>query len=226
MTRGLVGGVAAYDVANPAQHAHILAEAWPDERAIVVGAEPVDLEDPRRTARLAPISSQWPSSRPCCSRRTAASPSGRCADTPTAPVAAAVVSETMRRANVDAVLPAPCARRPAAPLRAAAAEEDGRDRYAPRILPVRGRHSGTASPATVKREFGWAAGPVPVVQGLPCQSVRCSGAGPSMPSHQTAVRRSRRNVGEDGVRARRRASRSDWSYSWCPARRRRSRPRG
>ena len=37
------------------------------------------------------------------------------------------------------------------------------------------------------REFGWAAfSPESGVQSLPCQSMRCEGTGPSMPSHHTS----------------------------------------
>jgi hypothetical protein len=65
---------------RPLQHAAVLAEARPQELAVGVLAEPVDVEDLRaawRPAALAPISASARSSRPCCSRRTAASRTGR-----------------------------------------------------------------------------------------------------------------------------------------------------
>src|SRR5690348_4883485 len=48
-----------------------------------------------------------------------------------------------------------------------------------------GESTGLFVAGVVKREFGCAAlVPEPGVQGRPCQSVRCFGTGPSMPSHQ------------------------------------------
>jgi len=51
--------------------------------------------------------------------------------------------------------------------------------------------TGLLVAATVKRALGWAAlAPVSRamagVQSLPCQSIRCAGASPSMPSHHTS----------------------------------------
>src|SRR5580698_3719966 len=48
----LRGGAAVRAIDNPLQHAHILAEARPDELAVRVFAEPVDVEDARRFAEL------------------------------------------------------------------------------------------------------------------------------------------------------------------------------
>jgi hypothetical protein len=52
-------------------------------------------------------------------------------------------------------------------------------------------HSGSIDghwlAGAVNRELGCAAGrPQPGVQSLPCQSIACAGASPSMPSHQTS----------------------------------------
>src|SRR5437867_7785383 len=51
---------------------------------------------------------------------------------------------------------------------------------------------GHCRTGAVKRELGWAAGPAPGRQGLPCQSTRPAGGAASMPSHQGS---------RDGVRA-------------------------
>src|SRR5437588_933127 len=48
--------------------------------------------------------------------------------------------------------------------------------------------TGFCVAGVVKRELGWAAlVPEAGVQGLPCQSIRCCGTGPSMPSHHTPL---------------------------------------
>ena len=47
-----------------------------------------------------------------------------------------------------------------------------------------GAIDGHCRQSTVKREFGWAAGPSPGFQGLPCQSQSPAGASPVRPSHQ------------------------------------------
>ena len=74
----LRAALAALD--DPFQHAHVLAEARPDELAVRVAAEPVDAENLRRLLhRAGPSSASARSSRPCCSRRRRASPSGRAA---------------------------------------------------------------------------------------------------------------------------------------------------
>jgi hypothetical protein len=45
---------------DPFQYAQVLAEARPDELAVLVAAEPVDLEDLRRMLEfLADAASQW-----------------------------------------------------------------------------------------------------------------------------------------------------------------------
>ena len=68
---------------RPAARAHVLAEARPEELAVLVLAEPVHQEDLRRVRDARPASrASAASSRPCCSRRTAASPSGRGAPRP------------------------------------------------------------------------------------------------------------------------------------------------
>ena len=66
---------------HPGQDARVLAEAGPQEAALGVLAEPVDVEDLRQDRAVAAADGEpvARSSRPCCSRRTAASPSGRSA---------------------------------------------------------------------------------------------------------------------------------------------------
>jgi hypothetical protein len=122
-----------------------------------------------------PMSSQCPSSRPCCSRRRAAWRTGRGAATPTAPSAAAVCLGGDRGADEDAVLPVVGLVDQRDVGGAAAAEEDRRDRDARRVVPLGGDRSGTAWPATVNRAFGCAAGRSAVrrpVVALPVDQVR------------------------------------------------------
>src|SRR5579859_2938861 len=105
--------------------------------------------------------------------------------TPTAPVAAAVVSDA-----IVAPRNTPCSQ--------------SNDRYTsgtvrarrpPNRMALSGTPCGSSQCAdsagfwvagVVKRELGWAAFvPDDGVHGWPCQSVRCCGTGPSMPSHHT-----------------------------------------
>ena len=68
---------------DPLEHAAVLPEPGPEELAFAVLAKPVDVEDPRHPLPLgARPGSRGRSSRPCCSRRRAASPSGRSATMP------------------------------------------------------------------------------------------------------------------------------------------------
>ena len=71
-------GAAAAAVDDPLEHAHVLAEARPEKFAVVVLAEPVHVEDARRIGAVrGGCGASGRSSRPCCSRRTGAWPSGR-----------------------------------------------------------------------------------------------------------------------------------------------------
>ena len=198
--------------------------------AVLVLAEPVHVEDLRQLvgvalARRSPASAR--SSRPCCSRRTAASPSGRGAAAPTCAGGGRGRLRAHGRAEEDAVLPVErLARRAARPSRGA--RRRGRRRSArPRVLPVAARSTGHCAARTVKREFGWAAGSSESgVQSLPCQSIACAGGSSVMPSHQTSpssvsaqlvkIVFALDRLHRVRVRLRRR----------CPARRRRSPPRG
>src|SRR6266851_2951171 len=105
--------------------------------------------------------------------------------TPTAPVAAAVVSEA-----IVAPTNTPCSQSndwyTSGTVRA---------RRPPNRIALIGTPCGSSQcgeitgfwvAGVVNRELGWAAlVPEAGVQGLPCQSVRCWGTGPSMPSHHT-----------------------------------------
>ena len=80
---GLDGlGIAGDPLEHPLQDPAVLAVARPEEAAVLVAAEPVDEEDLRQLAGVG-LGRRWPasgrSSRPCCSRRRAAWPSGRSA---------------------------------------------------------------------------------------------------------------------------------------------------
>ena len=75
-----------------------------------------------------------------------------------------------------------------------------------------GEIDGHCRAGAVKREFGCAAfSLLPRVQGWPCQSVRCSGTSPSMPSHHGQPSSRDRDVGEDRVARAASPSRSGWS---------------
>ena len=108
---------------------------------VVVLAEPVDVEDPRQLGGVAARADLEPvarSSRPCCSRRTAASRTGRSAAGRPRPAAAAVVSELIVAPEEDAVLPVEGLVHERHDRRAAAAEQERVDRHAGRVLPLGG----------------------------------------------------------------------------------------
>ena len=223
-------GLAVAAAEDPLEHARVLAEAGPQELAVVVLAEPVDVEDLRQLGAVAAadLRASARSSRPCCSRRTAASRTGRGAARRPSPAAAAVVSEPIVAPRNTPCSQSNASRTSGTTRRAAAAEQERVDRHARRGPPTRARSTGTAPAGVVKRAFGCAAGVVgrPGVQSLPCQSIRCAGGSSVMPSHQTSpssvsaqlvkivFARDRRHRVRVGLLARARA------------RRRRSRPRG
>ena len=57
--RLLALGAAAHAVDDPLEDAHVLAEARPEELAVLVLAEPVDVEDARRYVSVRCILIQW-----------------------------------------------------------------------------------------------------------------------------------------------------------------------
>ena len=94
----IASAVAVDPLEHPLEHAAVLAEPGPQEPAVLVATEPVDEEDlraacPGRSPCRSSASGR--SSRRSCSRRTAASPSGRSAARPLVPSAAAVFSDAM-----------------------------------------------------------------------------------------------------------------------------------
>ena len=181
-------GLAVDPLEDPLEDAAVLAEAGPQEAAVLVAAEPVDEEDPRQLGRIGVLrrsSASGRSSRPSCSRRTAASPSGRTAGCRRRPLGGRGLRRH-DRAEEHAVLPVVGLgherHRGAAP----AAEEDRRDRHAGGVLPLgRDRRTlrGRRREAGVRvrgRRFGLG------VPGLPRQSIARAGGVSVMPSHHTS----------------------------------------
>ena len=188
--RGLDGlrlAVAAAE--DPLEHAAVLAEPGPDELAVVVLAEPVDVEDLRQLVGVAlrrRSRASARSSRPCRSRRTAASRTGRSgAGRPCRRRRRSSPRTSSRRGRRRAPSRTPRGR---AARRWRGGRRRGRRRSARRPgPPTRRRSTGTARPATVKRAFGCAAGASESgVQSLPCQSMAWAGGSAVMPSHQTS----------------------------------------
>src|SRR5437867_8941574 len=103
--------------------------------------------------------------------------------TPTAPVAAAVVSELIVAARYT-----PCAHSRA--WKASGVMRDERppktkaEMGTPRGSSQRGEMVGHCRAGAVKRALGWAALPLLGVHGFPCQSSSPAGGSVPMPSHQ------------------------------------------
>ena len=214
------GGVAVEPAADPLEHARVLAEAGPEELAVVALAEPVHAVDragatPRRCAR--PCSASGRSSRPCCSRRTAASRTGR---------GAARRARRRRRRSSPSPWWRRRARRAASRVRlehqrhgggAPAAEEERRDRHALRVLPL-GRDR-RALRRRARRSASSGARPGVVGLGrprlaLPVGEVRGRLVGEVLPPHVAVV--GERGVGEHGVARRACGARSGWTCSLVP----------
>src|SRR5829696_8861673 len=105
---------------------------------------------------------------------------------PTAPAAAAVVSDA-----IVAPRKTPWSQSYASCTSGTTVERRPPNRKASIGTPAGSSHSGaiagSCDAGTVKRAFGWAAGvPDCGVQSLPCQSIACAGASSVMPSHQTS----------------------------------------
>ena len=76
--RFIGGGASVAAVHDPFQHAHVFAEARPKIFAFFIFAKPVHVKNARRMLdQLCACSASAGNSRPCCSRRKAASPSDR-----------------------------------------------------------------------------------------------------------------------------------------------------
>ncbi len=228
--RGLDGlDLAVAAAEDPLQHARVLAEPGPQELAVLVLAEPVDVEDLRELRRRRCVgrsSASGPCSRRGCSRRTAAARTGRsaagrrCRRRPrsspssssrrgTSPCSQSKASRTSGRT---------VARRP--PKRNASigtpagSSHSGGDRracaagYREAGVRVRGRHVGVRRP----------------VVAVPVDQVRGRLLRHALPPDVAVV--GQRRVREDRVVRDGRRSRSGSSPRSCPGRRRRSRPRG
>src|ERR1700761_2714457 len=103
---------------------------------------------------------------------------------PTAPAAAAVVSE-----DIVAPMNTACSQSNASLTSGTAVARRPPKRKASIGTPAGSSHSGAidghCAAGTVKREFGCAAAVSESgVQSLPCQSIACAGGSPVMPSHQ------------------------------------------
>ena len=173
---------------DPLQHARVLAEAGPQELAVVVLAEPVDVEDLRQLGAVAAADLQ-----------------------PVREVVGHVVAaERQHRERVEAQLRRP--RRPPPRSSRSSSSRRGRRRAPSRTPraraarpsrggrrtgtrrsarppgpPTRRRSTGPASAGVVKRAFGCAAGVLGVRRPVVAVPVdRCAGGSVVMPSHQTS----------------------------------------
>ena len=204
---------------DPLQHAHVLAEAGPEELAVLVLAEPVHHGRSSAGAGSAPACRSQ-----CCEvvahvvaaegqhRHRVAAHDADLAGRRGGGLRAE------RRAEEDAVRPVERLEHERHGGRAAAAEDDRGDRHALGIvrracesagLLRRRRGEARSSGARPSRSS-------PSSTGWPCQSVSSSGTSPSLPSHHTSPSLVMRDVGEDGVLGDRSSSRSGWTRSWCP----------
>ena len=142
---------------DPLEHAHILAEARPDELAIAVLAEPVHMEDARRLAEtalhldpVAEIIAHVVAAEGQHGHRVAAHFADR----------ARRRGRHFRahgRADVNAGAPVEGLIDQGHGRGAAPAEDDRADRHALGVLPCRDRWSGHCEAGAVKRALGWAA---------------------------------------------------------------------
>ena len=201
----------------------------PQEVAVGALAEPVDVEDARQLAAswLAPDrAASRRSSRPCCSRRTGSIANGSRRSLPTAPVAAAVVSDA-----IVAPRNTPCSQSNASYTSGTTLERRPPSRNASigtprRVLPLR-RHRRVLPAAThearvrVRRRRPGLGRPV---RAVPVDQVRRRRLRHPLPPDVAVV--GARGVGEDRVGRDHRGARWGWSSGSCPARRRRSRPPG
>ena len=133
-----LGTVARQDLlTHPAQDAHVFAKTWPDKATLVVGAEPVDLENGRRTRRAL---AHFEPVRPVVGHVvTAEWEHGHRipADNPNRACGRGGRFGSHRGADEHTVLPVERAVYQWDCARTAAAEQNGADRYALWVLPVR-----------------------------------------------------------------------------------------
>ena len=174
-------------VEDPLEHAGVLAVAGPEELAVGVLAEPVDVEDLGQGVAVGSFRADAEPVREVvghvvtAERQHGEGVAAQVADR------AGLGRRGLRghdRAEEDAVLPVVGLEHQRDDRGAAAAEEDGADRHALGVLPL-GGDGGVLAAGAVKRALGWAAGvPFAGVQSSPFQSVRCAGGSSVMPSHQ------------------------------------------
>ena len=223
----LRAALAALD--DPGEHAHVLAEARPEELAVRVAAEPVDAEDLRRllhrAAHLQPVGevvAHVVAAEGEHRHRVAAHHADLAGDRRGG-------LRAQRRRHVDALFPARRLDDQRHGGRAPAAEHERRDRHARRVLPggihrraLRRRHREAR--VGVRRQAAFlAVGRRPGLA-LPVDELRRRLVGHAFPPHVAVGRE--RDVGEDHVARRASSSRSGWSAPKCPARRRTARIRG
>ena len=216
---GFDGAFAALD--DPGQDADVLAEARPQEAPVASLRNQLTWKmrgslaaSPRRRSRASARSS-----RPCCSRRTAASPSDR-GGRPDGPVAAAVVSDA-----IVAPTKTPCFHE-APGRRAAPSPRGGRRRGSPRSarppgLPTRADRRALGGGRGEARVRVRGLAPARGRPGLAVQSVSRGGGSPHALPPDVAVGVSAMFV--KIVLPQASPSRSDSSSRSCRARRRRSR---
>ena len=216
-------------VEHPRQHPAVVAEAGPQELAVGVLAEPVDVEDLRQLgARPGGRSrASGSSSRPCCSRRTAAWRTGR--------GAGCRPRRRPRRSSRSAMIEprnTPCSQSKASVTSGTTVARRPPKRMAEIGTPLGSSHSGAMTghceAGAVKRALGWAAGRARTRASSRCPASRWRGrACPSvMPSHHTSPSSVRAMLVKMQLLVEREAWRWGWCPSRCPGRRRRSRPRG
>ena len=169
------------------QHAHVLAEARPEELAALVLAEPVDAEDARRVrdlaAELQPVVE-------VVGHVVAAERQHRervAPHLPDRPGGRGRRLRAHRRGQVDAVGPVERLVDQRDRVAAPAAEDERRDRHALRVVPVgvdRRALADRRGEARVRMRRRCVRSPG--VQSLPCQSISCAGGSSVMPSHHTS----------------------------------------
>ena len=216
--RLLAADAAVRAVDDPLEDAHVLAEARPEELAVLVLPEPVHHGRSwagSGCAAACPASAR--SSRPCCSRRRAASPSGR--------GARRRPCRSRRRSS-----PSPCVaprKTPCVQLKACSTSGTVVARRPPKMI-ARDRHArrvvrrACESAGLLRHRRGEAGVRVRGLLGrarrpraaLPVDELGGGLAVLALPPH-VAVR-GQRDVGEDRVLARWSSSRWGWSCSWCP----------
>ena len=185
-------GLAAAAVENPLDHPQVLAVAGPEEIAVLVGAEPIDVEDLGRighaAAHVQPVLE-------VVAHVVAAERQHRHRIVPHLADLADLRGGALRghrRPDEHAVLPVERLVHQRRQMRAAAAEEDRRDRHAVVVLGAERmrralrQRRGEAGVRDARRRIGCPFSSfMPGFHGRPCQSQPSLGGSPSPPSHHT-----------------------------------------